>query len=75
MLEPARGGGGISEAALVPVGTGTAPTAVWSEGSEGQGDKKHREVKEAVSQGGGRRQPLSRFIYCAAWPLCNFLGS
>lgn len=53
MLEPPQGDGGISEAALAPVVMGIVPTAVWSEGSERQGDKKHREVEEAVSQGGG----------------------
>lgn len=51
-LELLRGDQGISEAALVPVGMGVVPTAVWSEGSEGQGDKKHCEFKEAVSRGG-----------------------
>lgn len=55
MLEPPQGDGGISETALAPVVIGIVPTAVWSEGSERQGHKKHREVKEAMSQGGGRR--------------------
>lgn len=50
MLELPQGDGGISEAALVPVSMGIVPMAVWSEEREGQGDKKHREVKEAVSQ-------------------------
>lgn len=51
------------------------PLAVWSEGDKGQGNKKCHEVEEALSQGAGRRQPLSCSIYYAAWPLCNFLGS
>jgi len=55
MLELPRGDGGNSEAALVPVGMGIVPMAVWSEGSEGQRDKKRHEVEEAASQGGGRR--------------------
>lgn len=65
MLEPLWGDWGISEAALIPAGTGVVPTAVWRERNEGQGDRKHCEVEEALSRGGGQEvTALQLYLLC-----------